>query len=95
MTRAPDPSRVPPAILNGTPRQTNRAVPLEQAHGLLGIAWAAFDRARANPPAGPILCAPACAERIGVLAGAGDERGVARFMDMAVRLDTLTDGTRQ
>ncbi|PXA92537.1 hypothetical protein DMC47_23615 [Nostoc sp. 3335mG] len=35
------------------------------------------------------------AERIAALAYAGDEAGVTRFMDMATRLDALTDGTRQ
>lgn len=35
------------------------------------------------------------AERIEALAIAGDERGVERFMGMAVRLDALWDGTRQ
>ncbi|RSV32277.1 hypothetical protein CA237_03530 [Sphingomonas sp. ABOLH] len=35
------------------------------------------------------------AERIGALALAGDEAGVARFMDMAKRVDALSDGTRQ
>ncbi len=35
------------------------------------------------------------AERIAALAMAGDERGVARFMDMATRLDALRDGTQQ
>ena len=35
------------------------------------------------------------AERIAVLAHAGDEAGVVRFMGMATRLDALQDGTRQ
>lgn len=35
------------------------------------------------------------AERIATLAYVGDEAGVARFMDIAARLDALTDGTRQ
>lgn len=35
------------------------------------------------------------AERIAALAYAGDEAGVARFMDMAALLDALSDGTRQ
>ncbi len=35
------------------------------------------------------------AERIAALAYAGDEAGVARFMDMAARLDALSEGTRQ
>ncbi len=35
------------------------------------------------------------AERIEALAIVGDERGVERFMGMAVRLDALKDGTRQ
>lgn len=35
------------------------------------------------------------AGRIAALAYAGDEAGVARFMDMAARLDALSDGTRQ
>ncbi|WP_055818854.1 MULTISPECIES: DUF6961 family protein [unclassified Sphingomonas] len=35
------------------------------------------------------------AERIGALALAGDEAGIARFKDMAARVDALRDGTRQ
>ncbi|MEH3039802.1 MAG: hypothetical protein PGN21_07040 [Sphingomonas paucimobilis] len=35
------------------------------------------------------------AERIGTLALAGDAAGVARFKDMAARVDALQDGTRQ
>lgn len=35
------------------------------------------------------------AERIGALALAGDAAGVARFKDMAARVDALRDGTRQ
>lgn len=35
------------------------------------------------------------AERIGALALAGDAAGVARFKDMAARVDALRDGTHQ
>lgn len=35
------------------------------------------------------------AERIGALAFAGDAEGIARFKDMAARVEALRDGTRQ
>lgn len=35
------------------------------------------------------------AERIGALLLAGDEAGAVRFMDMAARVDALSNGTRQ
>lgn len=63
MTSGFNPSRVPPASVNGPARHTKHAIPLEGAHELLGIAWAAFDRARADPPAGTILRDHACTER--------------------------------
>ncbi|KQM98750.1 hypothetical protein [Sphingomonas sp. Leaf25] len=63
MTPPFDPSRVPPDSLDGAARHINHTVPLEWAHELLGIAWAAFDRARADPPVGTVLCNPACTER--------------------------------
>ncbi len=53
-----DAGRTPPAHLDGqTLDHSPRAIPVQETHELLGIAWAAFDRARAT------LRGPACSER--------------------------------
>ncbi|WP_156347575.1 MULTISPECIES: hypothetical protein [unclassified Sphingomonas] len=59
-----DPSRTPPDSLNATKLDhPARSIPVQEARELLGIAWAAYDRARAEERDGLTLRDPACVER--------------------------------
>lgn len=59
-----DAGRTPPAQLDGqTLDHSPRAIPVQEAHELLGIAWAAYDRVRAEERDGATLREPACSER--------------------------------
>lgn len=59
-----DPSRTPPDSLNATRLDhPARSIPVQEARELLGIAWAAYDSARAKEWDGGTLRDPACAER--------------------------------
>lgn len=59
-----DPGRTPPDSLNVTRLDhPARTIPVQDAHELLRIAWAAYDRARAEERDGGTLRDPACAVR--------------------------------
>lgn len=58
-----DPGRTPPDNLNVTRLDhPARSIPIQEARELLRIAWAAYDRARAEERDGGTLRDPACAE---------------------------------
>lgn len=74
------PARLPPGDPHG------RAMTAEEER------WSeAILAVRIHGAAAPVWIA----ERIGTLALAGDAAGVARFTDMAARVDALRSGTRQ
>lgn len=59
-----DPRRTPPKSLNATRLdRPARSIPIQEAREILRIAWAAYDRIRAEERDGGTLRDPACAER--------------------------------
>ncbi len=59
-----DPSPTPPESLNATRLdRPARSIPIQEAREMLRIAWAAYDRVRAEERDGGTLRDPACAER--------------------------------